>query len=83
MADDRRKGDKPIPEHVRDYLNEVQIAELHKIESFGWELKFIRHPLFMDTTAVVVSPEGNSIGVLEEDGRLNLDPHIDTREEHK
>jgi hypothetical protein len=32
---------------------------------------------------VVVNPDGNSIGILEEDGRLNLDPDIDMREEHK
>ena len=81
MTEDRRKGDKPIPEHVRDYLNDAQIAELHKIESFGWELKFIRHPLFMETVAVVASPEGNSIGILEKDGRLSLDANIPLRHE--
>ncbi|UCE90336.1 MAG: hypothetical protein JSW10_05850 [Pseudomonadota bacterium] len=80
MSDDKRKGDKPIPDDVKNYLNDAQIAELHTIEGFGWELKFIRRPLFQERLVVVVNPDGSSIGVLEDDGRLNLDPNIETRE---
>ena len=80
MSDDKRKGDKPVPDDVKNYLNDAQMAELHTIEGFGWELKFIRRPLFQERLVVVVNPDGNSIGVLEDDGRLNLDPNIQTRE---
>lgn len=79
--DDKRKGVPPIPEHVKEYLNEAQLGELHKIEGFGWHLMFIRRPLFMEKVAVVVNPEGNSIGILEEDGRLTLEPDIKLRED--
>ncbi|MCW9024208.1 MAG: hypothetical protein OQK73_05955 [Gammaproteobacteria bacterium] len=81
MTEEKRKGETPIPDHVKDYLNEAQLGELHKIEGFGWELKFIRRPLFLEKVAVVINPEGNSIGILEEDGRLNLEPNIDLRDE--
>lgn len=80
MSNDKRKGDEPIPEHVKSYLNSDQLAELHSIEGFGWGLKFIRRPLFQDPVVVVTSADGKSIGVLEEDGRLNLDPNIEIRE---
>jgi len=81
MSDDnKRKGIKPIPPNFRSYMNEAQQAELRTIEGFGWDLKFIRRPMFGESVVVVVSPDGGSIGVLEEDGRLNLDPDIDMRD---
>lgn len=80
MSEDKRKGEKPVPDDVKDYLNEAQMAELHKIEGFGWKLVFVRRPLFQELVAVVTDAGGGSIGVLEDDGRLNLDPGIQTRE---
>ena len=80
MNDDKRCSDKPIPDNIKEYLNEAQFAELHHIESFGWSLKYIRRPLFQERVVVVINPDGSSIGILEEDGRLNLESNIDTRE---
>jgi len=80
MSDNKRKGDKPVPDDIKDYLNEAQQAELTTIEGFGWKLRFIRRPVFQEIVVVVTNPEGTSIGVLEDDGRLNLDPDIDVRE---
>ena len=77
---DKRKGDKPILDKVLNYLNEDQLAKLSTIEKFGWELKYIRRPLFQDPVAVALNPNGNSIGTLESDGSLNLDPCIETRQ---
>ena len=81
MNEDKRKGDKPVPDNIKDYMNDAQLAELHTIEGFGWQLKFIRRPLFMEKLVVVVNPEGNSLGILEEDGRLKLDADIELRKE--
>lgn len=79
MSTEKRRGDKPVPDNMKDYLNDAQMAELRKIERFGWELWFIRRPLFQDPVVVVANPDGSSIGVLEDDGRLNLDPDIKLR----
>ncbi len=79
MNDEKRTGNKPIPDNVVDYLNTAQLAELHKIEGFGWNVKYVRHPLFQDPVVFVSSADGQSIGILEEDGRLNLEPDIETR----
>jgi len=78
--DNKRKGIKPVPPNYRSYMNEAQLAQLVTIEGFGWNLKFIRRPMQGEKVVVVVSPDGGSIGVLEEDGRLNLDPHIIIRD---
>ena len=76
---EKRKGDKPVPDNVRSYSNDAQLTELHRIEGFGWQLKFIRRPLFMEQYVVVANPEGNTLAVLEEDGGLKLDPEIELR----
>ncbi len=83
MSEDKRKGDKPVPDNVEQYMNEAQLSELHKIEGFGWKLLFVRHPLFQDPVLVVADANGRTLGVLEEDGRLNLEPDIQTREKHE
>jgi hypothetical protein len=80
MSDDKRKGEKPIPDDVIKHLNDAQQAELQTIQGFGWSLMFIRRPLFQERVAVVTSPDGSSIGILEEDGRLNLEPNIIVRD---
>lgn len=80
MNNDKRKGENPIPDDVKDHLNDAQQAELQTIQGFGWSLKFIRRPLFQERVVVVTSPDGSSIGILEEDGRLNLESNIAVRD---
>ncbi len=58
-------------------LKEKQLIALSELEAFGWELRFVRRPLFQVAVPVVFSGEGDQIGVLEEDGRLNLQPNIE------
>lgn len=76
MDSEKRRGDKPIPDNWQKYLNDAQLSELRTIESFGWQIKFIRRPLFQDVEIVVANPEGNAVGLLEEDGTLNHNPDI-------
>ena len=80
MSSDKRNRKKPVPPNLRKYLNFEQQTQLRAIEGFGWSLKFIRRPLFQQTVAVVVSPDGNSVGILEEDGTLNMDSDIELRD---
>lgn len=80
MSDDKRKGEQPVPDRLDDYLNEAQMDQLHTIERFGWRLKFIRRPPFQQVVVVVASQDGTSIGILEEDGRVNLEADIVIRD---
>jgi hypothetical protein len=79
MGEEKRKSESAIPDNVKEVLNEEQMMTLRKIEGFGWQLRFVRRPLFQTVVPVVVSGKGDQIGVLEEDGRLNLQPIIEHR----
>ena len=61
-------------------LNPAQRLAVHHLESFGWELRFIRHPLFQDPVIVMTSPDGHKVGVLEEDGNINTEVDIPLRD---
>jgi hypothetical protein len=80
MDTDRRTGDKPLPNKLRDALNDEQLLALPALERFGWELQFVRRPPFQDTVPVVRNAEGTMVGILEEDGRLNLQLDVQLRE---
>jgi hypothetical protein len=79
MDREKRKGEKPIPDNLQETLNPAQLLALRQIENFGWSLRFVRRPLFQEPVPVVVSGDGNTIGVLEEDGRVNMQTDIELR----
>lgn len=76
MKRNRRRGEAPIPHNVDKYLNEDQLMSLRQMESFGWELAFIRRPLFQEPVAVVSNSDHTNFGVLELDGSINTKPDI-------
>jgi len=65
-----------LPSDVLYYLNEVQRLALHSLENFGWQLAFIRRPLFVPPMIVVKNSEQSKFAVLEEDGSVNLSPLV-------
>lgn len=79
MDRERRTGEKPVPDNLESMLNEAQLIALPSLERFGWELRFVRRPLFQDAVPVVFNADGTSVGVLEEDGRLNLQVDLQIR----
>lgn len=80
MIKEKRKGVKPVPDDINDYLNNAQLVELNIMAAFGWRLEYIRRPLFQEPVVVMANENGGSIGILEEDGHLNLEPNIAMRE---
>ena len=52
---EKRSDDSAIPQPLNEYMNESQIMSLRRIEGFGWELRFIRIPMFQDPVPVVYS----------------------------
>jgi hypothetical protein len=72
MRDEKRKGVSPIPENMKEVLNEAQLMTLHKMKEFGWMLEFIRRPLFQGVIPVLSHPDSKKYGVLEDDGTLNM-----------
>ena len=79
MDDDKRKGLVAIPKQLAEWLNFDQKAMLSTIESYGWELKFIRRTAQDEPQVIVVNPQGDKVGVLERDGQLNLESGVTLR----
>jgi hypothetical protein len=80
MAREQRVGVSPVPENLEETLNEAQLFTLKRMENYGWELKFIRRPLFQDVLPVLFHIGSNKLGVLEEDGSLNMQRDLNVRE---
>jgi hypothetical protein len=80
MDNDKRHGDDPIPENLEDWLSQDQLNALKQIRSFGWELKFVRRPVFQDPIVIIYCDDGNKIGVLGKDGKIDMNPDITIRD---
>ena len=78
---EKRRGDSPVPDNLEDYLNGEQMTALRQIQAFGWELKFVRRPLFQEPIAVIINNDGDRLGTLETDGRIELRSDFNLREE--
>lgn len=79
MRTERRGNKAALSTNVNAVLNQDQSVALRKIENFGWQLAFIRRPVFEQPVAVVVSPDRTRHAVLESDGELNMNPDIKLR----
>lgn len=70
-----RRRDAPMdPEALREGLTAAQAKALETLEQFGWTLRFVRRPMFMDPVPVAFDRDGEKWVVIEPDGRLNEDP---------
>lgn len=76
---DRRIGLEAIPKDLRDRMTELQRHALVGLEGFGWSVKFVRRPLFLDQVIVLVDPSGKEFAVLQEDGSVDRDADLETR----
>ncbi|HEY0661875.1 MAG TPA: hypothetical protein VGD21_11225 [Lysobacter sp.] len=76
---DRRREPAARAGHLHLQLNEAQRATLNGLERFGWELKFIRRPLFQEPVPVVFDGERKAYAALRPDGTLDDRPAFDIR----
>lgn len=81
MDDDKRKGERPVPHNVGDYLNDLQQEILRVVKKYDWSLKFVRRPEGEAPVVVIEDKEGKQVGVLEENGAINYESDIVIRED--
>ena len=81
MSEEKRVGEKAIPDNVDDYLNDLQKVILDKINKFGWSLKFVRRPSNENPIVVIQDQDGKKIGVMKEDGEIDFETGIELRPE--
>lgn len=76
---ERRKDEQRSTRELRTDLNEAQRDTLAELERYGWQLKFVRRPIFQASIPVVFDGDRKSYAVLEVDGTLNEHPSFDIR----
>lgn len=76
---ERRKIDGRASLALKRELNEDQRLALADLEKFGWELKFIRRPMFQQPIPVVFDSSRRHYAVLNTDGTLDENPGFDIR----
>ncbi len=69
--EDKRDKQPPIPVRLSEYLNQAQIATINKMEQFGWELFFVRRPLFQEVITIMRFLQSGETALIEEDGSFN------------
>ena len=72
MDDDRRKGNSSIPENLKEILDEAQQQALPGIKYLGWELRFLRKPMFQAPELVIKNSSDGRTGILDVDGRIKI-----------
>ena len=81
MVDEKRKGEKAVPENVDDYLNTLQREILTVVNKYNWNLKFIRRAAGKSPIIVIENKDGQQVGVLEDNGAINYESGIVIRED--
>ena len=81
MEREKRKGESSIPSDFQDALSLDQMMTLRQIENFGWQLAFVRRPLFQESVVIVATSDNKKFGVLEDTGELNLQAEIKIRKQ--
>ena len=74
--EEKRKGIKPVPDDPLKYLNEAQVFTCHRMQSYGWRIKFIRRPLFQSPVCFMTDADEIMLAVIERDGFINRHPDI-------
>ncbi len=76
---ERRRSAHASTSLLRAQLNEAQLLTLRELERFGWEIQFVRRPLFQDPVPVVVDGDRKTYAVLTPEGELDESPGFNMR----
>ena len=79
---ERRQGATPKSAELRLQLNASQLRMLRELECFGWELRFVRRPPFVEPIPVIFAADDSGEDAyitLRFDGSLDEQPAVDIR----
>ncbi|HYQ72608.1 MAG TPA: hypothetical protein VET88_11865 [Gammaproteobacteria bacterium] len=79
MDREKRKNNNPIPADLEGMLNAAQRQALPGIRFSGWELYFLRKPLFQPPVLVVRNSNDGKTGILDDHGRVSVQANIKVR----
>ena len=76
---ERRRGGSPTSVQLLEQLNPSQLRMLRELECFGWDLRFVRRPPFVEPIPVIFAGDDAFI-TLRFDGSLVDQPTFEIRE---
>lgn len=76
---ENREKMAPIPVNIEKILNPAQLMAIRNVGKFGWELQFVRRNGLEIPVPVVKGPNGEAIGVIDENGNIVTNPDITIR----
>lgn len=79
MAGSKRRNEEGIPVNYPDLLTEEQLEGLHKLESFGWSLLYVRRPKFAPIEVVLEHSDGRNHAILGPLGEIEKDSSVRIR----
>ena len=71
MSSTERRSAAADAAALRRGLTSEQLAAVETLEHFGWQLRFVRRPLFRDPIPVLFDRSGERYVVLQADGSLD------------
>ena len=77
---ERRRDAAAGPDVLREGLTAAQAKALQTLEQFGWTLRFVRRPMFLDPVPVAFDRGGEKWVMIEADGCLNENPGFKIRD---
>lgn len=80
MDSDKRMGMPAIPHNYEKLLTSSQMVALRSIEGYGWSLHFVRREGLEVPLPVIKGADGVAIGIIDEDGNINMNPDITLRD---
>lgn len=79
MKHEVRGSQKPVPDHVENYLNDLQKLGLRQAEEYGWQIQFVRKNK-RNKPLAVLGVSGKPInGTLIDDGTIETELRIAMR----
>lgn len=79
MRTPERRHPVPVGTNLmRDQLNDAQREVLRMLERFGWELRFVRRPLFQPAVAVVCDNDA-TWALIRDDGSVDERTKLEIR----
>ncbi|WP_086930328.1 hypothetical protein [Agarilytica rhodophyticola] len=76
---DKRRGKSPVPLNTRSLLNSQQQKSLRQMESFGWQIAFVRREHRDNPLVVVQNVSKQNFGLLQDDGSIDISCHLNMR----
>jgi hypothetical protein len=70
---ERRECEQQVVREKERDLTTDQVIALRNLEHFGWELRFVRRPLFEHPVPVLFDADTERYAILEDDGTVNED----------